>query len=86
MRIVYTETFKKDFVNLPKEIQKIAEKKIKIFGDNSHHPSLRIKKMEGVKNIWEGRITDSYRFTFTMDNDLCILRRIGTHDILKKEK
>jgi len=86
MKIFYSESFKKDFQRLPKEIQKIAERKLNLFIKNTRHPSLRIKKIKGLKNIWEGSITKSYRFTFLMKNDVCILRRIGTHDILKKEK
>jgi len=85
MKIFYSQSFQKDFQNLPKEIQKIAEKKLKLFVNNFRHPPLRLKKIKGTKNIWEGSITRSYRFTFNRENDFCILRRIGTHDILKRE-
>lgn len=85
MKIVHTKTSRRDFESLPKEIQKIAEKKLELFGDNPHHPSLHVKKMEGLKNIWEGRITGKYRFTFKIEGDVYILRRMGTHDILKQE-
>ena len=86
MRVFYSESFKKDFQSLPKEIQKITERKLRLFVQNFRHPSLRVKKMEGLQNIWEGSITKSYRFTFLIKNNICILRRVGTHDILKKEK
>jgi len=86
MKVFYSEAFKRDFQSLPKEIQKIAERKLKLFVKNLHHPSLRVKKMEGLQNIWEGSITKSYRFTFKIKNNICILRRVGTHNILKKEK
>ena len=86
MRIFHTEVFREDFHDLPKEIQQMAVKKLELFGDNPHHPSLRTKKMEGLKNIWEGRITDGYRFTFHVEKDVYLLRRIGTHDILRREK
>ncbi len=86
MKIFYSKSFQRDFQNLSKNIQKIAEKKLKLFINNPHHPSLRVKKMERLENIWEGSITKSYRFTFNREKDFCILRRIGTHDILKKEK
>ncbi len=39
--------------------------------------------MEGWSNLWEGRITRNYRFTFTRESDTYTLRRIGPHDILK---
>ncbi len=86
MRIFYTKTFKKDFQGLPREIELIVQKKLELFVNDSRHPSLRVKKMEGLNNIWEGRINDNYRFTFQIDSDTCILRRIGSHNILKKER
>lgn len=82
MRFERTERFKRDFQALPEPIQRRAEKQLALFLKNPRHPSLRIKKMQGTQNLWEGRITKSYRFTFQIRDDACILRRIGTHDIL----
>ena len=86
MRIFYTKIFKKDFQELSQEIKLITQKKLELFVNDFRHPSLRVKKMEGLNNIWEGRVSDSYRFTFQINGDTCILRRIGSHDILKREK
>lgn len=86
MRIFYAKAFKKDFQELSQEIKLITQKKLELFMNDFRHSSLRVKKMEGLNNIWEGRINDNYRFTFQIDGDICILRRIGSHDILRKEK
>jgi mRNA interferase RelE/StbE len=83
MKIERTERFKRDFLRLPATIQRHTEKQLVRLVDDPHHPSLRIKKMEGAENIWEGRITKGYRFTFEVEGDTYVLRRIGTHDILK---
>ncbi len=83
MKTLHTKAFQRDFQDLPREIQSQAEKQLALFVENPRHPSLRIKKMEGFRNIWEGRITRSYRFTFQLEDDTVILRRIGTHDTLK---
>jgi hypothetical protein len=40
--------------------------------------------MEDPREIWEGRITQGYRFTFQIVGDIYLLRRIGTHDILRR--
>lgn len=40
--------------------------------------------MNDPRNIWEGRVTGGYRFTFQIEGDVYILRKVGTHDILKK--
>lgn len=52
---------------------------------NINHPSLRVKKMQGHENRWEGSITIFYRFTFEMHEDHYLFRRIGPHDdVLRK--
>ena len=80
----FTNTFKKEYKALPKEIQNTFDKKLTIFLDNVNHPSLRVKKIQGTKDRWEGSITMKYRFTFEFSEDTLIFRTIGTHDILKK--
>lgn len=85
MTVHYTDSFKNDFQKLPKIIQELSEKKLDLFVENARHPSLHIKKMTGTQHIWEGRINYHYRFTFQFNADIVILRRIGTHDILKKD-
>lgn len=84
MTIIQTARFKKDFAGLPTVIQKRALKQLGLFFENPKHPSLRVKKMQGYPDIWEGRISKGYRFTFSLTQESIILRRIGTHDILKK--
>jgi len=83
MKIYRTERFKKDYQKLPAEIKKAAKKQLAFLLSNPKHPSLNIKKMQDPRDIWEGRITQSYRFTFHLQEDTYILRKVGTHDILK---
>lgn len=84
-KVARTESFARDFKGLPKEVQGRVEKAIARLVQNPAHPSLRVKKMQGVKDIWEASITMSYRLTFYRGGDSIILRRVGTHDILIKE-
>ena len=58
---------------LPENIQDKVNKKLVLFLTNSRLLSLRIKKMKGFEDIWEGRITKSYRFTFQIKGDVYIL-------------
>ena len=83
MVIVKSPRFKKEFDALPEQIKERARKQFALFLQNPRHRSLRIKKMEGWHDIWEGRITGDYRFTFTQEGDTYHLRRIGKHDILR---
>ncbi|MFH1090295.1 MAG: hypothetical protein V1742_01880 [Pseudomonadota bacterium] len=84
MKLLFTKSFIKDYQSLPLKLQKAVDKQLVIFIDNPRHPSLSIKKMEDPRHIWEGRITQGYRFTFQIEGDTYILRRLGTHDILKR--
>ena len=84
MKVLHTQAFRRDFQHLPEQIQKQVEKQLARFVDNPQHPSLQVKKMEGFRNLWEGRMTRSYRFTFQIQGDTYILRRVGTHDILRR--
>jgi mRNA-degrading endonuclease RelE of RelBE toxin-antitoxin system len=83
MRIQTTRPFDEDYSALPESIKERADKQFIILVENPHHPSLRLKKIKGHPNIWEGRVTKSYRFTFQISGEIYLLRRIGTHDILK---
>lgn len=84
MKLYPTEKFKKQYKKLPQQIKKATKKQLGRLLSNPKHPSLNIKKMNDPRDIWEGRITHSYRFTFQVEDDTYILRNIGTHDILNK--
>ncbi len=83
MILIRLDSFKKDFEKLPSEIQRRVEKQLRLFIQNPKHNSLNIKKMRSPNNIWEGRISQSYRFTNHTEGDTYILRRVVTHDVLK---
>ena len=81
----FSKRFKKEYNNLPKEIQKAFDQKLQLFLKDTAHPSLRVKRIQGTKNRWEGSITMKYRFTFELSENTLIFRAIGTHDILNRE-
>jgi len=64
MKIQTAEPFDEDYDALPEAIKKRADKQFVLVMENPHHPSLRLKKIKGHSDVWEGRVTKSYRFTF----------------------
>lgn len=90
MKFRRRKSFKSDLEHLPKEIQELIREKFNLFVENPSHPSLKIKKMQGFKDMWEGHITTDYVFTFHWDEDpetgepIAVFRRVGTHEIYKK--
>jgi mRNA-degrading endonuclease YafQ of YafQ-DinJ toxin-antitoxin module len=85
LKVSRTESFARDFKRLPKDIREHAERAIRLLAENPHYPSLRTKKMQGPGDVWEASVSLSWRMTFHWRGDELILRRIGTHDILKQE-
>ena len=84
MQLLRTERFKKDFQRLPTEIQDRSRKAFERFVANPRHPSLQVKKMDGAPDIWELRVSDNYRVTLQRFQGGVLLRRIGTHNILRQ--
>jgi mRNA-degrading endonuclease YafQ of YafQ-DinJ toxin-antitoxin module len=84
MKFSFIKNFIKDYQRLPQEIQKAVDKQLELLMANPRHPSLNLKKMQDPRGIWECRVTYSYRSTFQLENDTYILRKVGTHDTLKK--
>jgi len=76
--------FKKQYKSLPQGIRQAFNEKLALFLADMLHPSLRVKKIQGTLDRWEGSITMKYRFTFHFDGDTVVFRSIGTHDILSK--
>jgi mRNA-degrading endonuclease RelE of RelBE toxin-antitoxin system len=81
----FSSRFRKDYRSLPQEIQDTFEIKLLLFLDNPRHPSLRVKRLVGTVNRWEGSVTMNYRFTFQFAEGKVLFRRIGTNDILRTE-
>ncbi|HEV3277009.1 MAG TPA: type II toxin-antitoxin system RelE/ParE family toxin [Terriglobia bacterium] len=84
-KFIWTPLFEKDFRGLPKELQARTEKALHLLLQDPRHPSLRARKMQGLDDIWEARVSIAYRITYQLAGDTIILRRLGSHDILRKQ-
>jgi len=83
-RLVFSKPFVRDYQALPDEIKAAVDKALGLLLANTRHPSLQTKKMQpAARGIFEARVTQSYRMTFQVDEANVVLRRVGTHDILK---
>jgi mRNA-degrading endonuclease RelE of RelBE toxin-antitoxin system len=81
----FSRRFKKEYLLLPKEVQEVFDEKLQLFLQDMSHPSLRVKRIQGTKDRWEGSVTKKYRFTFQFSEKTVLFRAIGTHDILNRE-
>lgn len=81
----FSKRFKKEYLSLPMEVQQAFDDKLQLFFQDISHPSLRVKRIQGTKDRWEGSVTKKYRFTFQYMDETILFRAIGTHDILNRE-
>ena len=84
MKIRRSSSFLKDYKKLPEEIKPRVNKKLELLFENPRHPSLRFKKLKGTDKF-EIRISKGYRLTLRYQDQILELRRVGTHDLLRKE-
>jgi len=80
MKIVRTDSFKRDYGKLPEIVKRQADKTLQFLVANLSHPSLRAKKIKSRENIWEARVSRGYRLSFEIKGETSILRRIGKHE------
>lgn len=84
MKIRRTRSFLKDYKKLPEEIKPRVNKNLALLFENPRQPSLRFKKLKGTDKF-EIRISKGYRLTLRYQDQILELRRVGTHDLLRKE-
>lgn len=79
MRVVHTKNFGQSLAALPLAIQKKFDKQSKYLVKDLRHPSLRCKKYDETRGIWQGRVDKYFRFYFTIENNVYILLDITDH-------
>ena len=84
MQIARTERFKNAFRDLNERDRQRVEKALRLMVGDLRHPGLRVKKMEGTRDIWEARASRSVRITFQVEKDTIVLRNVGAHDATLK--
>ena len=63
--------------NLPKGIQRLADKQFRLFAANAKHPSIQLKP---VGEFWSARVTNFYRALAIREENVFTWFWIGSHD------
>lgn len=79
MKVVYLGRFNKNFKNFSLEIQRKFEKQIIHLLRDIHHPSLRAKKYDESRGIWQARVDLNIRFYFLVKDNIYVLLDIRKH-------
>ncbi len=79
MRLDYTKSALYTLNNLPARIRKTFYKQAGFLVQNLHYPSLRAKKYDESRDIWQARINDDWRFYFKIVDDTYLITGIKPH-------
>jgi mRNA interferase RelE/StbE len=67
------------FESLSPALQTRVKKQLDLLRVNFRHPSLRAKKYDERRDIWQARVNRDYRFYFTIEGDTCRILSIIPH-------
>ena len=79
MNVRFSEPFLRRFKKLPEIIKKKFEKQLISLLRSLRHPSLRAKKYDETRDIWQARVNSSYRFYFKIQNSTYVIINIIKH-------
>ena len=79
MKAHYTQRVLKIYAQVSPEIKRAFDKQVSLLLADPHHPSLRTKKYDEARGLWQARINRDWRFYFTIEADLYQLIDVIPH-------
>ena len=79
MRISYSVKALSDLGKIPQNIVKTFYKQVLFLETNLRHPSLRAKKYDESRDLWQARVNQHWRFYFTIKDEEYYIEEIIPH-------
>ncbi len=79
MKRLLTERFSRSYRDAPRTVQKAFDKQSSLLLENIRHPSLRTKKYDEARDLWQARVNESWRFYFKIAGDTYVIEDIIPH-------
>ena len=79
MKVRQAEKFVDALAEAPASIQKAFYKQLHFLVSNLRHPSLHAKKYREGGDLWQARVTQDWRFYFTIESNEYHLHTIVRH-------
>lgn len=79
MKLRYSPHFVRSYDAASTQVQKAFNKQVILLLQDFRHPSLRAKKYDEARGIWQARVTREWRFYFTIEGDTYHLHEIKSH-------
>jgi plasmid maintenance system killer protein len=79
MRPHFSERFIRSYISAPPAVQQAFDRKLGLLLENLRHPSLRAKKYDEARDLWQARVNVGWRFYFRIQGDTYELIDITAH-------
>jgi mRNA-degrading endonuclease RelE of RelBE toxin-antitoxin system len=79
MKIDYAPRALEALEETPAAVRGTFFKQVKLLRDNLRHPSIRAKKYDESRDVWQGRVNRDWRFYFAIKGDRIIVLDIIPH-------
>ena len=79
MKAAFSQRFIRQYANLSEDRKAKVDKQLGFLLTNLRHPSLRAKKYDEARDIWQARLDENYRFYFLIEGDTYRLLSIIPH-------
>ncbi|MEW5874531.1 MAG: hypothetical protein AB1752_05040 [Candidatus Zixiibacteriota bacterium] len=79
MRLVLSERFRRSYDGAPPEVRRAIERRLALLTENLRHPSLKAKKYDEARDIWQARVNRDWRFYFRIEGDAYWLIDVMPH-------
>ena len=79
MKVDYSERAGRSLDGLTPQVRKAVYKQVKLLEQNRRHPSLRAKKYDESRDIWQARVNKDWRFYFLIRDDVYYIIDIIPH-------
>ncbi len=79
MKAAFSQRFIRQYAALSAERKAKVDKQLGLLLTNLRHPSLRAKKYDEARDIWQARVDDAYRVYFQIEGDTYRILSILPH-------
>ncbi len=79
MKLLRTPHFERNYAKAPQTVQRAFDKQSLLLAGDLHHPSLRAKKYDEIRGLWQARVNKNWRFYFLIRSDAYLIVAITAH-------
>jgi len=79
MRIVFSDRAAIAAAGAPQTVRKALQKQLIFLERDLHHPSLRSKKYDEARDVWQARVNRDWRFYFQIVDDTYVIKDVIPH-------